>query len=75
MRFNPPVPRKIQKSRAAPVPHRPSKGMGARVARHSVRPAVPPAPTPIREYAWAILIYAVATVVLDRPAVRNACSA
>jgi hypothetical protein len=41
--------------------------MGARVARRPAGPAVPPAQTPIRDYGWAILIYAVATVALSYP--------
>ncbi len=37
------------------------------MARHPARPAVAPAPTPVREYGWAILLYAVATVALSYP--------
>lgn len=67
MRFNPRMPRKIEKKRAAPPRHRPSRGMGAHVSRPHARPAIPPSPTPVRDFGGAILIYAVATVVLSYP--------
>jgi len=41
--------------------------MGARVARPRARPTVPPAPAPVRDFGWAILVYAVATAVLSYP--------
>jgi len=67
VRFNPRVPRKIEKKGAASPRNRPSRGMGARVPRPHARPAIPPSPTPVRDFGWAILIYAVATVVLSYP--------
>ncbi len=47
--------------------HRPSKGMGARVPRREAQPLPPSAPTPIRDFVGATLIYALATVVLSYP--------
>ena len=41
--------------------------MGARVPRPHARPAISPSPTPIRDFGWAVLIYAVATVALSYP--------
>ncbi len=65
MGFNRGVPPKIQKWKADPPPHRPSKGMSARVHRAQARPSDPPAP--LRNYLYAALIYAVATAVLSYP--------
>jgi hypothetical protein len=41
--------------------------MGARVRRPSSPRTVPTEPTPVRDFAWAILLYAAATVVLSYP--------
>ncbi len=45
--------------------------MGTRVRRGSAQPEVPKESTPIRDFAWAALFYAVATVVLSYPLALN----
>ncbi len=41
--------------------------MGARMARPPARPEVPPRQTAVRDYGWATLVYAVATLALSYP--------
>ncbi len=70
MGFNRGVARKIERSRAAP-PHRPSRGASARLHRDPARPSRSsrslPQGAPLRDYASALLVYTVATLVLSYP--------
>jgi hypothetical protein len=67
MGFNRGVARKIERRKAAP-PHRPSRGASARLHGGPARPSRSSLPgTPLRDYASALLVYAVATLVLSYP--------